>query len=148
MLFVVLDTVGVFNTGLVAVAVTVTVHVAVLLVSPFAFAVIVAVPAAIPVTTPVADTVATAVLLDDHVTVLSVALDGDTVAVSGSVCPAVTVPDVCESVIPVGEITGAAVVCVTRALGADAPALFAAVTSKVYEVAASKPVAVKVVDDV
>ena len=63
-------------------AVTVTVHVAVV---PFGVAaVIVAVPAATAVTLPFASTVATAVLLDVHVTST---LDGVTVAVSFDVAP-------------------------------------------------------------
>ena len=49
--------------------------------------VIVVVPAAFAVTLPVLDTVATLVLLDFHVTVLSVALLGATVAVNWSVLP-------------------------------------------------------------
>ena len=61
--------------------VTVTLHVAVLLPS-FVFAVIVAVPAPIPSTTPAEVTVATFVFDEDHVTVLSDALDGATVAFS------------------------------------------------------------------
>ena len=42
----------------------------------------VTVPAALAVTTPAEDTVATEVLLEDHVTDLSVALDGEIVAVN------------------------------------------------------------------
>ena len=48
----------------------------------FVLTVMFAVPAAFAVTNPVLDTVATAVLLLFHVTLLSVALLGDTVAVS------------------------------------------------------------------
>src|SRR5659263_150546 len=66
-------------------AVTVTVQVAVKL--PCAVVtVIVAVPAATGVTTPPA-TVATAALLDDHVTILFVAYEGPTVAVIAPVAP-------------------------------------------------------------
>ena len=53
--------------------------------------VIIAVPAAIALTKPVLLTVAAAVLLLLHVTVLFVALAGNTVAVSCSVLPAVIV---------------------------------------------------------
>ena len=61
-------------------AVTVTVHVAVLPPS-FVLTVIVAVPAALAVTTPEEDTVATDVLLEVQVTDLSVAFEGLIVAV-------------------------------------------------------------------
>ena len=67
---------------------TVTVHFAVLAPS-VVVTVIVEVPAAFAVTTPEEDTVATEVLLDDHVTDLSVAFDGNTVAVKVSVSPTV-----------------------------------------------------------
>ena len=61
-----------------------TVHVAV---SPLEVrAVIVAVPADTPVTVPL-ETVATEELLVDHVTVLFVAFDGDTVAVKANPFP-------------------------------------------------------------
>jgi hypothetical protein len=60
---------------------TVTEHVAFFPPS-FVVTVIVAEPADLAVTTPDDDTVATEVLLDDHVTDLSVALEGVTVAVS------------------------------------------------------------------
>jgi hypothetical protein len=60
---------------------TVTEHFAVLPPS-FVVTVIVAEPAVFAVTTPEDDTVATEVLLDDHVTDLSVALAGETVAVN------------------------------------------------------------------
>ena len=48
---------------------------------------IVAEPAALPVTTPLVLTVATEVLLEVHVTALFVALEGDTVAVKAFVAP-------------------------------------------------------------
>ena len=51
---------------------------------------IVAVPAATPVTLPVESTVAIAVSEEDHVTVLSVASAGETSAVRVIVSPAVT----------------------------------------------------------
>ena len=59
--------------------VTETAHVAVLPPS-VVFTVMVAEPAALAVTVPSVETVATEVLLDDHVTALFVAFDGDTVA--------------------------------------------------------------------
>ena len=64
--------------------VTVTVQVAVLL-PCFVVAVIVASPAPIAVTVPSEETVATVSSLEDHVTVLSVALSGETVAVNTAV---------------------------------------------------------------
>ena len=70
---------------------TVTVQEALRLVPSFVVAVIVAVPVEIPVTTPLLFTVATAVLLDRHVTVLLVALVGSTVAISWVVLPSVMV---------------------------------------------------------
>ncbi len=66
-------------------AITVTVHVAVLL-PAWVVTVIIAVPTALPVTVPLL-TVATLVLLLDQFTVLFVALLGVTVAVSVSVPP-------------------------------------------------------------
>ena len=69
-------------------AVTVTLHVAVLLPS-LVLTVIVALPAAFAVTTPEVETVATDVLLEDQVTVLFVAFEGDTVAVRVCVSPTV-----------------------------------------------------------
>ena len=70
---------------------TVTVQEALKLVPSLVVAVIVAVPAEIPVTTPLLFTVATAVLLERHVTVLLVALVGSTVAISWVVLPSVMV---------------------------------------------------------
>ena len=81
-------------------AVTVTLQVAVLDPSTV-FTVIVAVPAAFAVTRPEEDTVATAVLPDDHVTFLFVAFDGATVAVSVSVSPTVSDKLLLFSVTPV-----------------------------------------------
>ena len=81
--------------------VTVTVAVAVLPLK--VVAVITAVPSATPLTTPPL-TVATAVLLDVQVTVLSVAFEGATVAVSFVVFPSTTVAVVGETVTPVGFI--------------------------------------------
>ena len=54
----------------------------------------VAVPAAFAVTTPVSDTVATEVLLDDQVTDLSVAFSGRTVGINISLAPTVSSSDV------------------------------------------------------
>ena len=71
--------------------VTVTVKVADLLLPSFAFAVITAVPVATPVTSPVVLTFAIPVLLLLHVTLVSLALDGDTFAVNCKVSPAFTV---------------------------------------------------------
>ena len=80
--------------------VTVTVQVAVLLFT--VVAVIVAVPSATAVTLPLEETVATEVLFDFHVTVLSVAFEGATVAVSVDVPPTSRLSDVLLSVTPVG----------------------------------------------
>ena len=79
---------------------TVTVQVAVL--SP-AFAVMVADPSWTAVTRPLLLTVATAVLLEDQVTVLSVALSGLTVAESWKVSCSVSASEVLFSVT---EVTG------------------------------------------
>ena len=79
---------------------TVTVHFAVLDPS-FVVTVIVAVPAAFAVTTPEEETVATDVLLDVHVTDLSVAFDGNTVAVKVWVSPTVIDSDVLSRLTPV-----------------------------------------------
>lgn len=67
--------------------VTVTVHDAVLLPS-YVVTVIDAVPAALAVTTPLLETVATDVLLDDHETLVFVALEGEMVAVRVPELPA------------------------------------------------------------
>ena len=71
-------------------AVTVTVQVAVLAPSVVC-TVIVAVPADLAITTPVEETIATDSLFDDQVTDLSVALDGETVALRLCVSPSVIV---------------------------------------------------------
>jgi hypothetical protein len=63
--------------------------------------VIVALPAATPDTTPAELTVATAVLLELHVTLLLVALVGTTVAVNVVVEPTFTLTDVGATVTPV-----------------------------------------------
>ena len=66
--------------------------------------VIVAEPAAMPVTTPEELTVATDVLLEVQLTVLFDALEGKTVAASVVVLPAATVAEVGERVTPVTGI--------------------------------------------
>jgi len=86
----VVTVVGVIVTP-VAGVVTVTVQVAVILASSCALAVIVAVPAETPVTTPDADTVATAVALLLHRTFWFVAFAGRIVAVRARVPPTGTV---------------------------------------------------------
>src|SRR4051794_15394156 len=63
--------------------------------------VIVALPAATPVTRPLLFTVAMAALLVDQDTVLLVALEGETVAVNCCVPPAITVADVGDTATPV-----------------------------------------------
>ena len=68
--------------GLVGVLSTITLQLALVPLPSLALQVIVAVPADFAVTRPLLLTVATDVLLDDHVTLLSVALLGETVAVS------------------------------------------------------------------
>jgi hypothetical protein len=83
-------------------AVTTTEQLAVLDPS-FVVTVIVALPGVLAVTTPEDETVATAVLLEDQVTDLSVALKGVTVAVSVSVFPSVKVKDVLFRLTPVTE---------------------------------------------
>jgi len=67
------------------------------------FTVIVAEPVPTPVTTPDELTAATEVLLEDQVTDLLVALDGETVAVSVVEPPTGTVAEVGETVTPVTE---------------------------------------------
>ena len=83
-------------------ALTVTAQVAFLLPSAVV-TVIVALPAALAVTTPEAETVATSVLLDDQVTSLFVAFSGVTVAVSVAVSPSVRVNEVLSRLTPVTE---------------------------------------------
>ena len=71
----------------------------------FVVTVIVAVPFPTAVTKPLEDTVATFVLLDFHVTVLSAASVGDTVAVNCTVAPLdVKVAEVLFRLMPVGII--------------------------------------------
>jgi len=77
-----------------------------------AVAVIVTDPTALPVTTPVALTVATAVFDEAHVTVLFVAVAGNTVAVSVVDAPMMTDTD---SGLTTTDVTG----CVTAAVGDD-----------------------------
>ena len=72
----------------------------------FVVTVIVAAPADFAVTTPDEDTVATDVLLEDHVMDLSVALEGVTAAVSVCVSPTGIDRDVLFRLTPVTEIFG------------------------------------------
>lgn len=81
-------------------SVTVTTLVSFLLPS-FVVTVIVASPAATPVTTPLASTVAVASALDSYDTVLSVALEGATVAVKLTVLPTSTLAVLGATVTPV-----------------------------------------------
>jgi hypothetical protein len=83
-------------------AFTVTEHVAFLPPS-LVVTVIVADPAALAVTTPELETVATDVLLEDQVTDLSVAFEGVTVAVNVWVSPTVIDNDVLFRLTPVTE---------------------------------------------
>ena len=83
--------------------------------------VIVAVPADFAVTTPDVETVATAVLLDDHVTDLFVALEGEIEAVRDDVSPTAIDRDVLLMETPV---TGTAVdVTVTIQLAVNPPSV-------------------------
>jgi hypothetical protein len=101
------------DTPVTATGITVTTHVAVLLPSAVA-TVIVAVPAATPVTSPVLLTVATLVLVLDHARFWFVALLGRTVATSISLPPTDSVVDVLLSDTEVGgtELTVTAHVAV------------------------------------
>jgi len=94
--------VGLTVTPVTATALTVIADVAVLLPS-LVVTVIVALPAATAVTKPVELTVATDVLLDDHVTAVLVALLGAIVAVSCCVAPVAIVAEVGLTVTPVTE---------------------------------------------
>ena len=67
--------------------VTLTEQLALLVASPFAVAVIVALPAATAVTCPFSSTVAMLVFEEDHVTVRSCAVSGSTFAVRDVVFP-------------------------------------------------------------
>ena len=96
-------------------AFTVTAHVAVLLPS-VVFTVIVALPADFAITTPEEDTSATDGAFDDQVTDLSVAFDGDTVAVNVWVSPSVIVRVVISRLTPVTDITLAITVTVQVAV--------------------------------
>lgn len=86
------------------------------MVPSFVVAVMVAVPAEIPVTSPLLFTVATDVLLDFHVTVLLVALVGSTVAVNWVVLPSVMIALVLFSDIDVARIGFTVTVQVARKL--------------------------------
>ena len=86
------------------------------MVPSFVVAVMVAVPAEIPDTSPLLFTVATDVLLDFHVTVLLVALVGSTVAVNWVVLPSVMIALVLFSDIDVARIGFTVTVHVARKL--------------------------------
>ena len=86
--------------------VTLTVHDAVLLPSDVV-TVIDAVPAALAVTTPLLETAATDVLLDDHETLVFVALEGETVAVRVPELPATRLIVDRSKETPVTEIVAA-----------------------------------------
>jgi hypothetical protein len=90
-------------TPVTAIGVTVTAHVAVFPPSAV-FAVIVALPAAFPVTEPAELTVATAVLLLVHATVLFAAFDGATVALIAALAPTLTDNFVLSRLTPVTAI--------------------------------------------
>ena len=77
--------------------------------------VILAEPADLAVTKPEEETVATEVLLEDQVTVLSVAFSGVTVAVSVAVSPSVNVNEVLSKLTPVTGITFALTVTLQEA---------------------------------
>jgi hypothetical protein len=94
--------VGATLTPVTATVVVVTVIVDVAVKPPSAVVTVtVAEPAATPVTNPLEFTVATPVLFELQVTLLFVALDGDTVAVSWDVPPTPTETDVGETITPV-----------------------------------------------
>lgn len=93
--------VAVIDTDDTRIGFTVTVEVADLPEPSAALAVIVAVPGALPVTTPVLDTVATDALFDDHVTDLLLAFDGDTAADNDTVPPTLMVACAGDTEIPV-----------------------------------------------
>ena len=82
----------------------------------FVVAVMVAAPADLAVTTPVLDTEATVVLLDDQVTDLSVASEGVTVAVKDTSSPSVKERLALSRVTPVTGITFALTVTVHDAV--------------------------------
>ena len=94
-------------------------------------------PTALAVTTPEDETVATDVLLEDQVTDLSVAFDGNTVAVKDSVSPTVRESDVLFKLTPVTGTVAAFTVTVHVAVLAPSvvvtvivadPAAFAVMT--------------------
>lgn len=97
----------------------------------FVFTVIVADPVAFAVTSPTVDTVATPVFELDHVTDLSVALLGDTVAASCFVAPTESEVDVGETATPVGVVDEDVGIVTLRAeLCAEFPAELYACTVK------------------
>ena len=81
---------------------------------------ITALPSAIAVTTPLLSTVAILSLFDDHVTVLSAAFSGWTVAMSCVVCP---ISNVAERRLSVIEDTGTPLISVKIALTLFSPVI-------------------------
>ena len=116
---------------------TVTVHV--VLIPLTVLAVIVVLPGAIAVTTPLVDTVAMAVFELVHVTVLSVALDGVTVAVSCCVLPTSSVAVVGVTVMPVGRTETGFTVTVHNA--ANPLTVLAVIVALPGETAVTRPLA-------
>ena len=99
------DAVVLFNViPVTGVSTTVTLHVALRLLPSAVVAVMVAVPTALAVTTPVLDTVATEVLELLHITLLLVAVDGVTVAVRVTVSFALSDAVVLFKEIPVAAV--------------------------------------------
>lgn len=100
--------------------------------------VIVAVPAALAVTKPEEETVATDVLFEDHTTDLSVALLGVTVATSVWVSPTVIVIDDSLSSTPVTETVGAETVT-TQAAFLPPSLVVAVIVAVPADLAVTKP---------
>ena len=102
--------------------------------------VMVAEPAALAVTTPEVETVATEVLLEDQVTALLVALEGETVAVRVAVLPSSRLNEVLSKETPVTETVAFLIVteqeavlfpsCVVHEIEADPAALAVTVPSE------------------
>ena len=121
---------------------TVTVHVAFFAPSSVV-QVMVAEPADLAVTTPEVETVATDVLLDDQVTALLVALEGETVAVRVEVLPSSRLNEVLSNETPVTVIVAFLTVteqeavlfpsCVVQVIVADPAALAVTVPSEATE---------------
>lgn len=116
---------------------TVMTHVALKLLPSAVVAVIVALPVAIAVTRPVDDTVAILLSLEDHTTDLSVALDGETVAVSWTVWSKYNVADVLLSEIDVANRFTVTLQVALRLVPSD---VFAVITALPVDFAVTKPV--------